>query len=162
MNGLKGQPLKRPNSHCRLHAEIVCQFSASSSVWKFQMRPGVIFRSSADPPLEVVSGLYYWWTEPVWMDKSAVQNVDVSVWQSDNCTGPSLNLIKRNFPQSNVTCPNNSNVVTVFNFVSLYEEKNTTAVGGEASILLSVLPIVLPTHRHISARKTASVIGKKL
>ena len=41
---------------------------------------------------------------------------------------------------------------------NLYEEKNTSAVGGAES----VLPPVLPTLRHISARKTASVTIKNL
>ena len=38
---------------------------------------------------------------------------------------------------------------------------NTTAVCGEVSVLLSVLPPVLLTLVHISDRKTASVTGKK-
>ena len=101
---------------------------------------GVKFRSGADLPLKVVSGLYYWWTKPVWTDKPALCRGDVSVGRSDNCTGPSLNLIKRNFPQSNVTWPDKSNVVTVFGI------KNTTAVRRDASFLPPVLPILL----HIS------------
>ena len=48
--------------------------------------------------------------------------------QSDDCTGPSLNLINRNVPQSNVTEPNKSNVVTVPVFGNLYEEKDTTHI----------------------------------
>ena len=36
--------------------------------------------------------------EPVWMDQ-----LGASVWQSDNCTGPPLNYMQRNVPQSNVT-----------------------------------------------------------
>ena len=68
--------------------------------------------------------------------------------------GESFTLIQRNFPQSNLTWPNKSNVVTVFD--SFYEGKNTTAVRGEAS----VLPPVLPTLCHTSARKIASVTGK--
>ena len=39
--------------------------------------------------------------------------------------------------------------MTVTVFGNLYEEKNTTALHGEASVLLSVLP----TLRHISVRK---------
>ena len=42
------------------------------------------------------------------------------------------------------------------------EEKNTAAVSGEASVLLSVLLPVLPTPRFISAQKTASVTSKKI
>ena len=38
----------------------------------------------ADPPLEVGSGPYYWWTEPVWMDKLASRIEGVSIVPSDN------------------------------------------------------------------------------
>ena len=76
----------------------------------------------------------------------------------DNYTGPSRNKIKRNVPQRNVTWPNKSNVMTVTVFGNLYEEKDTTDIRGEAS----VLPPVLLTLCHISARKTASVTSKKL
>ena len=48
-------------------------------------------------------------------------------------TGPSLNLIKRNVPQSNVTGPNNNNVVTVTVIGNLYKERNTADISGEAS-----------------------------
>ena len=75
----------------------------------------------------------------------------------NNCTGPPLNLVKRNFPQSNVTWLNKSNIVTVIVFGNLYRKENTTAVCGEASDL----PPILPTLRHVSAWKTASVTGKK-
>ena len=75
-----------------LHAEILRQFSASSSVRKFQIQRGVKFHSGAKPPLEVVSGPYYWQTEPVWTDKLAMWSGGVSIVQSVNCTGPSLNL----------------------------------------------------------------------
>ena len=51
------------------------------------------------------------------------------VVQSDDRTGPSLNLINRNVPQSNVTEPNKSNVVTVTVFGNLYEEKDTTDIA---------------------------------
>ena len=71
----------------------------------------------------------------------------VSVWQSDNYTGPSPNKIERNVPQSNTAWPNNSTVVTVTVFGNLYEGKNTAAVHGEVSVLLPVLP----TLRHIPA-----------
>ena len=60
------------------------------------------------------------------------------------------------YGQFNVTWPNKSNIVTVVG--NFYEEKNTAVVGGAASVLLPVLP----TLRHISARKTASVTGKNL
>ena len=56
----------------------------------FQMRSGVKFRSGADPPLEVVSGLHYWWAAPVWTDNLEAQSGGVSVVQSVNYTGPSL------------------------------------------------------------------------
>ena len=132
----------------------ILQFSASSSVWKFQTRRGVKPLSAADLLLEVVTGPYYWWTEPVWMDKLGARSGDVSVVQTDNW----LNLIKRNFPQSSITGPNNSNVLTVTVFGNLYEEKNTADISGEAP----VLPPVLLTICHISAWKTASVTSKKL
>ena len=47
-------------------------------------------------------------TEPVAMDEPAVCIQGVSIWrvESGNNTGPSLNLIKRNVPQSNLTEPN--------------------------------------------------------
>ena len=60
-----------------------------------------------------------------------------------------INLIERNIPQSNVTEPNKGNVLTVTVFGN--EEKNLAAVCGEASVLLSVLPPVLPTPQHIFA-----------
>ena len=56
--------------------------------------------------------------------------------------------MKRDDPQSNVTGPNNTNVVTVTIFGNLYEEKNTAVICGEAPVTLHVLP----TLRHISAR----------
>ena len=70
-------------------------------------------------------------------------------------TGCQLN---RSFPhfnwQSNVTGPSNSYVVTGSVFGNLYEEKkNTASIQGKASVILSVLP----TLRHISAWKSASV-----
>ena len=71
-------------------------------------------------------------------DKPAVWSGGVSTGQSDNYTGPLLNLIQRNLPQSNVTWPNKSNLVTVTVFGNLYEEINTVAVPGGASVLLSV------------------------
>ena len=80
----------------------------------------------------------------------------VSIGLSVNYTGLLLNLIKRNVPQSSVTEPNKGNVVTVTVFGK--EETNTIAVRGEAT----VLPFILPTPRHLSARKTASVTGKNL
>ena len=57
--------------------------------------------------------------------------------------------------QSNVTGPNNSNVVTGSVFCNLYEEKYTAVIHGEASVILSYwlfvtflpekLPVVLVT-----------------
>ena len=66
----------------------------------------------------------------------------MSIGWSVNCTGPSFNLIKRNVPQSTITEANDGKIVTVTVavFGNLYEEKNTAAVCGEASVLLSVLP----------------------
>ena len=43
--------------------------------WKRAMETG------ADPPLGVVSGPYYWRTEPVWTDKPAAQSGGVSIGQ---------------------------------------------------------------------------------
>ena len=64
------------------------------------------------------------WCE--WTDKPALCIEYVSVWQSDNYTGPPLELIQRNVPQSKVTWPNQStNVVTVTVFGNLYQKKNT-------------------------------------
>ena len=76
--------------------------------------------------------------------------------QSDTLTNRSLNNLKRNDPQSNISGPNNSSVVTGSVFGSLYEEKNTTVIHGE----VSVTPSVLLTLCHISAQKTVSVNGK--
>ena len=76
----------------------------------------------------------------------------VSIWwysQSDNITGPSFNRTKRNVPQSNVTGPNNSNVVAVRKWIP---QLNT----GEVSVILSVLP----TAHHISAQKQRLPLAK--
>ena len=79
-------------------------------------------RSGTDKPLEVVSEVQYWWTEPVWLEKPAARIKGALIRWSDNCTGPSLNKIKRNFPQ-NFRWPNKCNEVTVTVFANLYEEK---------------------------------------
>ena len=79
------------------------------------------------------------------MDKLASRIEGVSVGRSVNYTGPSLNLIQRNVVVVNV--------VTVTVFGNLNEAQNTTDIREEASVLLSVLPSVLPTLRHIYARK---------
>ena len=42
--------------------------------------------------LEVVSVPYCWRTGSVWMDKLVARSGGVPIVQSDNCTGPSLNL----------------------------------------------------------------------
>ena len=112
---------------------------------------GVKFRSGADTPLEVVLEAQHWWTEPVWMDKPLAQSRGVSAWQ---CSQWTVNKIQRNVPQSNVICPNQTSV-TVTVFGNLYEQTNTTVIRGDTSP-------VLPTPRHISAWKAASVLGKKL
>ena len=113
----------------------------------------VKFLCGADPPLELVSEPQHLRTEPVWGGKLAARIEGVFIEQSNNYTGPSLNKIKRNVPQSNTTGPNNRNVVTVTVFGNLYKEKNTAAVA--------VLLPVLPTPRHISAQKQ-HVTCKKL
>ena len=60
-----------------------CGFSTpiptSISVWISRRQQEVKFHSGADSPLEVVSGPYYWWTEPVWMDKPALRIEGVSI-----------------------------------------------------------------------------------
>ena len=56
------------------------------------------------------------------MDKPAACIEGVSIGPSDNYAGPSLNLIQRNVPQSNITW-SDSKVVTVTVFSNLYEEK---------------------------------------
>ena len=104
------------------------------SVWQFQMRRGGKFRSGADPPLEVVSGPHYWWAIPVQMDMLEAQSRDTSVW-----------LVWPNKSKCNCLWP------------LIWGKTNTAAVHGE----WPVLPPVLPTLPHISARKTASVPGKK-
>ena len=76
------------------------------------------------------------------MDKPAAQIEGVSVWQFGNYTGPSFNLIKRNVPQSNITWPNNSKVVTVAVFGNWYEETNIT-----------VFVTFLPEKQHLSPTK---------
>ena len=96
------------------------------------------------------------------MEEPAARIEGVSIVQSDNYTGPSLNLSKRNVPQSSIEEPNKSNAVTVTVFGNSCEAKHTAAVHGEASVLPPVLPPVLPSPRHISARKTAPVTSKKL
>ena len=92
---------------------VLRQFSTSASAWMSRRWRGVKFCSSADTPLEVVTKVQYWRTEPVWMVKPAVRIMVVSVEQSDNYTGHSLNYIKRNVPQSNIKRLNKSKVVTV-------------------------------------------------
>ena len=83
------------------------------------------------------------------MDKRGERGrVDRTIWYLHR------SFAQLNFPQSNVTEPNNSNVVAVTVSGNLYEEKNTTDIRREAS--------VLPTLRHISAWKSASVTGKTL
>ena len=66
----------------------------------------------------------------------------VLIVQSDNYTGPSLNLIKRNFPQSNATRLNKNNLEIVTVFGSLYEEKKIPQLHMEKrpSSCLSSLP----------------------
>ena len=109
-------------------------------------------------PLKVVSEVLYWQTEPVRMDKPVSHDKGVSIWQFDSCTGPSLNNIKINVWQNDVTWPNKSNIVIAPVLCNLYEEKNTADIYGEACVTLSVVQ----TLRHISSWKTAAVTGKKL
>ena len=135
-----------------------CQFPASFSVWISWRWRGVKFRSNADPPLEGVSGPYYWSTEPVWMDKPASRIEGVSIGWSVNCTGPSLNLIQRNVPQSNVTCPNKINVVIVFG--------NILGKKYRRYMWSSACPPACPTYRFVfKAEMLCSVwitIGREL
>ena len=103
-----------PHSHCPLSVGILHQFHTPSSVAKFQMWREGIFRCASDAPLEVVSEVQHWGTEPVWREPAAWSR-GVSAWwclQCRNYTGPSLSKIKRKEPQSNGTGPNSSNVVT--------------------------------------------------
>ena len=88
----------------------MCRFPASISVWISWRRRGVKFCSSADPLLEVVWEAHYRWTEPVWTDQLASRIKGVSIVQSDNDTGPSID---------------ESNVITVTVFGNLYEEKKS-------------------------------------
>ena len=87
------------------------------------------------------------------MDKLASRIEGVLVGRSVNYTGPSLNLIQRNVVVVNV--------VTVTVFGNLNEAQNTTDIREEASVLLSVLPSVSPTLRHIYARKIKSVCHRQ-
>ena len=103
------------------------------------MRQGEAFCCAYDVPPEVVSVAQHWCTSPVWMEKPAARS----------------GSIKRNVPQSNVTGPNNINVVTGNVFGN--SGKNTALIRGEVSVTLSVLL----TLAHISAPKTASVPSKK-
>ena len=76
--------------------------------------------------------------------------------QSDDCTGPSLNLINRNVPQSNVTEPNKSNVVTVTVFGNLYEEKDTTDIVEKcpsSRLSYRLLATFLPEKQRLSPAK---------
>ena len=57
------------------------------------------------------------------MDKPASRIEGDSIGRSINYTGSSLNLIQRNVQQSKVTCPNNSNVVTVTVCGNLHKER---------------------------------------
>ena len=75
----------------------------------------------------------------------------VTVGQSDNCTGPSLTYIKINVPQSNITWPNKSNIVTVTVFGNLYEEKKYYSCTWRS---------LCPPANSEKPWKTASVTGK--
>ena len=87
-------------------AGILWKFSAAPfSVWKSKRWRGVKFRSGVDAPLEMVSEMQYLQTKPVWTDKLAAHIEGVLIWQSDNYTGPLLNKMNRNIPQSNITGP---------------------------------------------------------
>lgn len=83
------------------------------------------------------TGTQYWGSGPVWMVKAVVQSGVVSVWWCGNYICPSLNKIKRKVPQSNVTGPNISNVVTGSVFFNLYKEKNTAVILWKVSVILS-------------------------
>ena len=77
------------------------------------------------------------------------------VIQSDDCTGPSLNLINRTVPQSNVTEPNKSNVVTVTVFGNLCVEKDTTdRVCPSSRLSYRFLTTFLPENQRLSLAKS--------
>ena len=64
-------------AHCKFPFEHTNPFG--SQLFFFFGLETVAPFSSADPPLEVVSGPYYWRTKPAWMDKLALRNEGVYV-----------------------------------------------------------------------------------
>ena len=124
-----------PRLTVTLHSAITCPIHTAvwmrGSILRLHLcvkvsKAAVKFCSGTATPVEVVSLVQYWRTIPVWTKRLMSCIKGVSVWQSDNYTGPSPNKIK--CPKCNVTGPNNSNVVTVTVFGNLYEGKNTTVI----------------------------------
>ena len=87
----------------------------------------------------------------------------MSIGWSVNCRGPSLNLIKKNVPQSKVTEPKKGNVVTVFGNLEklpqLYVEKRLSS-----RLFYRLLVTFLPEKQCMSPakkQKTQSVGDEK-
>ena len=116
-------------------------------MWISRRRWGVKCISGSDTPPEVVSGLCYWWAEPVWMDKLAAWSR--GLWSDTWLTAQVLHptWYREISHKVTLTWPNKSNVVIVTLFGNSYVEKNTADIRGEASVLSPV-------------RKTASVNSK--
>ena len=83
---------------------------------------------------------------PVWTDKRHGAWVCRVGQRSVNYTGPSLNLIQRNVPQSNLTWPNKSNTVTVTIFGSLYKKKNAADIGIRPPVYSPTCPTDSSSH----------------
>ena len=67
-------------------------FLTYTTKWQSFMPGYVINQSLSFEDGDGESGrVFSMWTVPVWTDKPEVRSEGVSVWQSDNCTGPSLN-----------------------------------------------------------------------
>ena len=81
------------------------------------------------------------------------------VWWSDNCTGPSLNLIKRNVPQINITGANKGIVVTVTVFGNEEKKYRSCTWRSICPPVLSsrlsyrILVTFLPEKQHLSPAK---------
>ena len=110
---------------------------------------------------QVVKEAQHGQTVSVWMDKPAARRALVWIWwcsQSDNYTGPSLNKIKRNVPQSKVTGPNNSNMLTCSVWPFIWGTKYSSLKCLFACLSYQLLITFLPKKQHPSP---ASVCDEK-
>lgn len=77
------------------------------------------FRSTSDPPAEVVTGLIRGESTPVWMEKPPAFTVNEQKTKQILHSSDKRDMS----PQSNATRPNNSNVLVGYVFGDLWEKK---------------------------------------